>query len=253
MNKKIIKSAAVALLLAVTGFSQTNEEQYAKALKFRTAFNYKEALPLYQALLKSDSSNVNYLTGTSYCLTKYAYYYLPEADKMNYYKQAGYLAQKAIKASEASADGHYVYALALGRIYENASSKVKIANAKLIKSEVDRSIALNPKNAGAYHILGRWHRTVAGFNGFEKAMINAFFGGVPEGGSYDDAVKSFTTAIGLEPKFILHQYELAETYHEMGKDVEARIWANSALKITPTCEDDNKAKNETETLLKKLK
>ncbi len=253
MKTKTIKSVAVALLIAITGMAQTSEDQYAKALKFKTAYNYKEALPLYQALLKGDSSNVNYLTGTSYCITKFAFYYLPEADKMKSYKTAEYLALKAIKINEASADAHYVYALVLGRINENASSKVKIANAKLIKSQLDRTIALNPKIAGAYHILGRWHRTIAGFNSLEKVMINSFFGGVPEGGSYDDAIKSFTTAIGLEPKFMLHQYELAETYHEMGKDVEAKIWAQSALKITPACEDDIKAKNDTEALLKKLK
>ena len=75
------------------------------------------------------------------------------------------------------------------------------------------SISLNPKLAGAYHILGRWHRAIAGFNVIEKAMINSFFGGVPPGGSYEDALKSFMTAIGIEPKYMNHQYELAQTYY----------------------------------------
>ena len=252
MKRKAIRITALLAAITITCFAQTNDEQYSKALKFKTAYNYKEAFPLFQALLKTDSANVNYLTGASYCYTKYAFYYLPEAAKMNYYKTAGYLAQKAIKTNETNADAHYVYALALARIYENASSKVKIANSKNIKTQCDRSIALNPKLAGPFHILGRWHRTIAGFNSMEKIMINSFLGGVPEGGSYTDAVKSFMTAIALEPKFMLHQFELAQTYHEMGKEVEAKLWLKKALEITPACEDDVKAKKESEALLKKI-
>ena len=252
MKIKAIVITGIVLLFSICEYAQSNDEQYAKALKFKNAYNYKEALPLYQALLKADSNNVNYLHGASYCYTKYSYYYLPEAEKLKYYNTAGYLARKAIKVNETSGDAHCAYAMALGRIYENASSKVKIANSKVIKAEVDRAIQLNPRLAGAYHILGRWHRTIAGFNAFEKAMINAFFGGVPPGGTYEDALKSFMTAISIEPKFMLHQYELAETYHEMGKDIEAKLWLQKALEINPACIDDEKAKKDGEALLKKL-
>lgn len=250
--KKII--ASVLLSAACIGaFAQSsNDELYSKAFKLKSEYKYKEAFPLFQTLMKSDSNNVNYLQYGSYCYSKYGYYYAPEAEKMKYYKSAEYLAKKAIKINEASADAHYVYAMALGRINENASSKQKIANAKLIKAEVDRAIALNPKLAGAYHILGRWNRTVAGFNAIEKAMINSFFGGVPPGGSYSDAIKAFMTAIAIEPRYMNHQYELAETYYEMGKSVEAKLWAQKALEITPTNEDDIKAKKDCEALLKKL-
>lgn len=246
----------ITALFIITCFGaiaqNNNDELYSKAFKLKSEYKYKEAFPLFQALMKSDSNNVNYLQYGSYCYSKYGYYYAPEAEKMKYYKSAEYLAKKAIKISETSADAHYVYAMALGRINENASSKQKIANAKLIKAQVDRAIALNPKLAGAYHILGRWNRTVAGFSAIEKAMINSFFGGVPPGGSYEDAIKAFMTAIAIEPRYMNHQYELAETYYEMGKPVEAKLWAQKALEITPTNEDDIKAKKDCEALLKKL-
>ncbi len=249
--KKLITIIFVAFTSLLV-IAQTSEEQYAKALKLKVEFKYKEAFPLFQSLVKADSNNVNYLQFASYCYSKYGYYYAPEAEKMKYYKSAEYLAKKAIKGNEASADAHYALAMALGRINENASSKQKIANAKIIRAQVDRAIALNPKLAGAYHILGRWHRTIAGFSAIEKAMINSFFGGVPQGGSYEDAIKSFMTAISLEPKYMNHQYELAQTYYEMGKMVEAKLWAKKALEITPSNEDDIKAKKDCEALLKKL-
>jgi len=250
--KKITGIAVVLLSCFTLSITAQNDELYNKAYKLKVEYKYKEAFPLFQTLLKADSNNVNYLQYGSYCYSKYGFYYAPEAEKMKYYKSAEWLALKAIKKNEASADAHYAYAMALGRINENASSKQKIANAKLIKAQVDRSIALNPKLAGSYHILGRWHRTIAGFNAIEKAMINSFFGGVPPGGSYEDAIKAFMTAIALEPKYMNHQYELAQTYYEMGKTVEAKLWAQKALEITPTNEDDIKAKKDCEALLKKL-
>ncbi len=233
-------------------FAQTNEEQYAKAIKLKSEYKFKEAFPIFQALVKSDSNNYNYLQYDSYCYTKYGFYYAPESEKMKYYKTAEYLAKKAIKANDNSAEAHYVYAMALGRMNENASSKQKLANSKLIKAQVDRTIVLNPKIAGAYHILGRWHRTIAGFSGIEKAIINSFLGGVPQGGTYNDAIKAFMTAISIEPKYMNHQYELAETYYEMDKKVEAKLWAQKALTIIPSNEDDIKAKKDCEVLLKKL-
>lgn len=250
--KKLI-TLSFLILAGMATIAQSNDEQYAKALKLKTELKYKEAFPMFQALLKSDSNNVNYLQFASYCYSKYGYYYVTvEAEKMKHYKSAEYLAKKAIKINEASADAHYAYAMALGRINENASSKQKIANAKLIKAQADRAIALNPKLAGAHHILGRWHRTIANFSAIEKAMINSFFGGVPPGGSHEDAIKAFMTAIGLEPKYMNHQYELAQTYYDMGKNVEAKLWAKKALEITPSNDDDIKAKKDCEALLKKL-
>lgn len=241
-------------IIANCAFAQSNDELYAKAYKLKTEYKYKEAFPMFQTLVKSDSSNVNYLQFASYCYSKYGFYYVTgEAEKIKYYKTAEMLAKKAIKINETSADAHYVYAMALGRINENASSKQKIANAKLIKGQVDRAIALNPKLAGAYHILGRWHRTVAGFSAIEKAMINSFYGGVPPGGSYDDAVKAFMAAVAIEPKYMSHQFELAQTFADMDKDVEAKLWAEKALTITPSNDDDIKAKKDLEELLKKLK
>lgn len=252
MMAKTVKPVLLLLFSSYILAAQTAEQQYAVALKFKSEYNYKEAFPLFQKLLKTDSTQLTYLYNGSYLYTKYGFFFAPEAEKLSYYNTAAYLAKKAIQKNNNSADAHYVYAMALGRLNENASSKQKIANAKLIKSEVDKAIALNSKLAGAYHILGRWHRTIAGFNMIEKAMINSFFGGVPPGGSYEDAVKAFVTAVTLEPRAMMHQYELAETYHEMGKDIEAKVWVKKALELPVLVEDDKKARKDCEALLKKL-
>ncbi len=243
-----------ALMILVTGAgAQTKEELYAQGMKHKAEFNYKEGLAVFQKLVQLDSSNAEYLANASYFYSRYGRQQATEAEQMKYYKTGVQLARKAIKADEKNAEGHYAHALALGRINENAGSKQKIANAKMIKLEAERAIQLNSKHAGAYHILGRWHRTVASFSAIERTMINAFFGGVPPGGTFADAVANFQKAIVLEPKYMLHQFELAQTYYDMGKKTEARLWAQKALECPLRTEDDKKTKIDCEELIKKAK
>jgi tetratricopeptide (TPR) repeat protein len=242
------------IILSLQQFEcQNTKDVYDKALALKAEFKYKEALPYFQALMKVDSNNIDFLSHGSQVYTRFGYLYMKtETEKQNYFQRGEYLAKKAISKDEKNAEAHYAYALALGRINENASSKQKIANAKLIRKEVDRAIELNPKQAGAYHILGRWHATIAGFNAVEKAMINTFFGGVPPGGSYDDAIKCFQTAISLEPKNMIHQYELANTYYAMGNKANAKTWLDKAMALPVISDDDKIVAEKCKDLKKKL-
>ncbi|HXC04333.1 MAG TPA: hypothetical protein VNZ86_06235 [Bacteroidia bacterium] len=251
--KTLILFCLAFTLSATTLSAQASVAIYEKALAFKNEFKYKEAMPYFQALLKVDSNNINYLAHGSQIYTRFGYLYMTsESEKQNYFHIAEYLAKKAIAKDEKDAEAHYAYALALGRINENASTKQKISNAKLIKKEADRSIELNPKQAGAYHILGRWHATIAGFNAIEKGMINAFFGGVPPGGSYPDAIKAFQSAIALEPKNMIHQYEIANTYNSMGNKADAKAWLDKAMALPVVSDDDKITSDKCKALKKKL-
>ncbi len=240
-------------LITAGAFAQTPAETFDKAMTLKSESKYKDALPYFQALLKTDSNNVNYLGTGSQVYTRYGYLYMgTDAEKQKYFHIGQYLAIKGIGLDDKNAEAHYAYALALGRINENASSKQKIANAKLIKKEVDRSIELNPKQAGAYHILGRWNATIAGFNAFEKVMVNSFFGGVPPGGSYENAIKAFQTAISLEPKNMIHQMEIATTYYNMGNKIYAKVWLDKAMALPVITDDDKITIQKCKDLRKKL-
>ncbi|TND09374.1 MAG: hypothetical protein FD123_1336 [Bacteroidetes bacterium] len=251
--KNLLLSTCCAIL-SVTAIAQpsVNELQYQRALKLKQERKDSDAFPIFQSLLKGDSSNVNYLQYTSYLYSRMGFRQPTEEAKQRYYKIAEYLAKKAIAADEKSAEAHYAYALALGRINENASSKQKIANAKLIKKEADRTIELNPKHGGAYHILGRWHRTIAGFSTIEKGMINSFYGGVPPGASYEKAVECFAKAVEMEGDYMLHKYELAFTYNEMGKEAYAKVWVQKAMQLPQLNNDDKETYKKCQDLLKDL-
>lgn len=250
--KRTLLSLLLLLPALLHAQKTVNEILLEKAIKLKVERKDEDAFPIFQQLLRSDSTNVEYLEYTSYCYSRMGHRQATEEMQMRYYHIAEYLAKKAIARDNNSAEAHFSYVLALGRLNENASSKQKVANAKLIKTEADRVIALNPKHAGAWHVLGRWNREIAGFNTVEKAMINSFFGGVPPGATYERAVECFKTAISLEGDYMLHKYELAMTYHKMDKDADAKKMVQEAMKLPQKNADDKDTYKKCEELLKDL-
>lgn len=247
----------ISLTISVALYAQDNskeEQLFRYAQKLQQEEKLNDALTIYKNLLKNDSSNIEYLWRTSFIYSKLGIEQPTEPARQQWYQTAAYLAKRAVTQFPQNAHAHYVYAMALGRISENASSKVKIDNARQIKTEAETAIKLNPKLAGPYHIMGRWHRVVAGFSGFERAMIKAIFGGIP-GGSYDDAIRNFEKAIMLEPTNAIHHYELAVSYLERdgANDKEqAKHWLQKALLIKVVSTEDATNKTKCEALLKKI-
>lgn len=253
--KNIFKLSLALFFLGSSSllFGQTEKELFDLGLKYRKQINNKKMLVTFKKLVDMDSSNVDYLSNLSFAYSKVGANLEDSKLQLKYYKKAISIAKKAKGLNNDHALAHYSYALALARENENAKSKVKIANAKEIKIECEKSIKLDPEQAGAYHIMGRWHRTLASFSSFEKAMVNTFYGGTPEGGSYKDALEMFQKAIKIEPWYMLHTYELAVTYHEMGKDDYAIEFLEKAMKLPQKYEDAVKCYKDCEKLLAKLK
>lgn len=234
---------------------EKNEIQsFKQAEKLQQEKKWSEALVILKELLKDDSSNVEYLWRTSFIYSKIGVDQKTENLKQQWYKTASYLGKRAITQHPQNANAHYAYAVALGRMTEYASSKTKIDNAKLIKSEAELTIKLDPKNAGAYHILGRWHREIANFNIFERTMIKAIFGALP-GGTYEESIKYFERAILLEPLNAIHYYELAQSYlaRDEENDIQnAKNWLLKATQIQVRNADDKNNKSKCEKLLKEI-
>ncbi len=244
----IIAFSVTAALQAQT----VNEQLYARGVEMLKVRNDAQAFPIFQLLLKSDSANVNYVQYTAYLYSRIGYQQVGVASQTRYYRIGEYLAKKAIGLDEKSPDAHFAYALALGRLTENASSKEKLGYAKLIKREAERVVELNPKHAGAWHVLGRWHRELANIGTFEKAMINTFFGGMPPGASYDKAIECFNKCISIENDCILHHYELANTYYQMGDKQKCRTHLTNAMRLNTGTVIDKDTFEKCETLQKSL-
>lgn len=228
---------------------------FKRAVSLQTAGKWSEALPIFKSLLKKDSNSVELLWRTSYLYSQLGSKQAEEKQKQSWYRTAEYLGKKAVTSAPKHANAHYAYALALGRINENASSRTKIDNAKTIKTEAELALRYDSTLAGPHHILGRWHRIVAGFNFFERTMIQTMFGGMP-GGTYEQAIFHFKKSISLEPNAGIHYYELASTYEERNKSgdtSQAVDWLKRAMKLPLVSETDREHRKLCEKLLAELK
>lgn len=231
------------------------DEEYKRAVALQTSGKWADALPLFKSMLRKDSNSVELLWRTSYLYSQLGSKQHDENQKQSWYRTSEYLGRKAIALQPKHANAHYAYALALGRMNENASSRTKIDYAKSIKTEAELALKYDSTLAGPHHILGRWHRVVAGFNFFERTMIQTVFGGMP-GGTYEQAIWHFKKAIFLEPNVGIHYYELASTFKERDDsgDINLAIdWLKRALKLPLATDTDREHRKLCEKLLSELK
>jgi tetratricopeptide (TPR) repeat protein len=145
----------------------------------------------------------------------------PERDSL--YAQAEHYARRAVAADPAGADGHFALAAAVGRASLTMGKKARIRRAAVIRSEALRTLALNPRHDGAYHILGRWNAEIMRTSGLSRFFAKNFLGaGVFNQASWANATYNMEKAVQLDPGRIYHHLELAEIYADRKRLADAR-------------------------------
>jgi tetratricopeptide (TPR) repeat protein len=145
----------------------------------------------------------------------------PERDSL--YARAERLARRAVAADSLGADGHFALAAAVGRASLTMGKKERIRRARVIRDEAERTIAIDPRHDGAYHILGRWNAEIMRLSGlsrfFAKTMLGA---GIFSQASWDGAISNMERAVALDPGRLYHRLELAEIYVDRKRYDDAR-------------------------------
>jgi tetratricopeptide (TPR) repeat protein len=183
------------------------------------------ALQHFQAALDQDSSNYEANWRASLALLTLGEQLpggakRPERDSL--YAMAGRYARRAIAADPAGADGHFALAASLGRASLTMGQKARIRSARIIRSEALRTLALNPRHDGAYHILGRWNAEIMRISGLSRFFAKNFLGaGVFNQASWAKAIYNMEKAVELDPGRIYHHLELAEIYAERKRMADA--------------------------------
>jgi tetratricopeptide (TPR) repeat protein len=145
----------------------------------------------------------------------------PERDSL--YRQAERDAGRAVKTNPAGADGHFALAASIGRASLTMGKKARIKRAAIVRNEALRTIALNPRHDGAYHILGRWNAEIMRISGFGRFFAKSFLGaGIFNQASWGKAIYNMEKAVQLDPERIYHHLELAEIYAERKRVADAR-------------------------------
>lgn len=230
----MLKSAlgnAMLCLAAVTASlgAQQAADHVALGVAANEAHDLKTALQHFQAALDQDTSN--YEANWRGALTLLtlgeqipAAGKSPERDSL--YAQAEHYASRAVASDPAGADGHFALAASVGRVSLTLGQRERIRRAAIIRSEALRTIALNPRHDGAYHILGRWNAEIMRISGLGRFFAKNFLGaGIFKQASWAKAIYNMEKAVQLDPGRIYHHLELAEIYADRKRlaDVDTQL------------------------------
>ncbi len=238
------------LFLTQTISAQSVDQLLIQGRSLRAEYKEAEALKKFNAVLVTQPNNLEALHNASYLTGTVGNRLKDDNAKKVEFAKAQKTAEKAMKIDNNSAEAHYSYLISLGLMSEVAGSpRERLENARIIKSKADLVVKLDPKHAGAQHVLGRWHHGISDLNFFEVAATELLFGGVPEGATFEKSQKHLRKAMALRPNYILYHKDLAVTLEELDKDDEAIALLQKAIKLPAKTPDDPRYLKECRELL----
>lgn len=211
--------------------------------------NEKSALQFYKKAIKADNKNDDAYAGASLMYSRIGNRQSGKETKKSYFKAAKVHALVAVKQNPKSSFNNYTVAVAMGRMALISGSKEKVAASRDIKKYAEKATRLNPKNAPAWNVLGKWHYAVSNLNFAEKAAANMIFGGLPKG-DIQTAIKYFEKSRSIDPSYVLNYLDLAKSYAQVGNNTKKLSMIAKGLKLPNKTKDDASFKKELQKLRK---
>ena len=246
---------AVLCALLTTSLASFGADDYATLMKRGDALDAKwktkEALAVYLEAEKLQSNDAELLHRIAKQYGESMLDVSSKAEKKTLGEKSLEYSKRAVAADPKNATAQLALAVSYGRVATYMDNKTKIAYSKLVKERVDKSIALNPKNDLAWHVLGAWQYELANLNTVLRAVAGIVYGTLPSA-SNEDAVKAFKKALELNPRRVANYVELGRTYLAMGNKTEAKAALEKGLSLPDQQRDDPDMKQRAREALKKV-
>jgi tetratricopeptide (TPR) repeat protein len=228
------------------------DELIAKGNVYYEKLDAQEALKYYLPAEKLEPENVRLLVRIS---REYRHL-MSDASKTEEKLRLGGIAvdyaKRAASLGPNDPEAQLAVAISYGKLQPLASTKEKVETARIIKSEADKAIRLDPRSELAWHVLGRWNMGYAEVTGVKRALAELVYGKLPAT-TYADAAKCFEKAIELKPDRLIHYIELGLVYSRMGRTADARRVITKGLAMKETEKDDPETKQRGRETLAKLR
>lgn len=210
---RVIGALATTLCLAAPLAAQDVAAHLQQGEAARCRRNAEEALAHFRAALAIDSLSYDANWRAAQALVDIGKQ-LPNAQharRDSLYDEGLALAQRAVRVNSRGADGHFMVAVATGRVALTKGARDRVRYASVIREEALRALELDPRHGGAMHVLGRWNAEIMRLPGITKMFAKAFLGAsIFNQASWANAESYFDQAIGVEPNNLYHHLDLAE-------------------------------------------
>jgi len=160
-------------------------------------------------------------------------------------------AEKALKLDDTSSDAHKWYAITIGTRSEFFSLNERIQSGFTFKQHVDKAVALNPKDAACYHLLGRFCLEVSQLSWFERKVAATLFSNPPTA-TAKEALENFLEAEKIKP-FKENRLFIAKCYISAGELKKAAKWLEAASQMPIHSSGDKAAQQEITPLFAKYR
>jgi len=136
----------------------------------------------------------------------------------------------------------------LSALSSHMGTDESIKAASTIRDAWLRALELNPRDASASHLLGRWHMKMASLSWIEVLAARALYS-TPPAGTHQEALDRFLAAEEADPGFwMANRVQLAAAMAKVGRGKEGEAWARRAAAMPVLTEDDAESKKELEAL-----
>lgn len=250
-----IRSLAVATALLLTcqaGRAESASELIAKGDIADASYKADEALKSYLPAEKLEPKNVSILVR----IARQYRHLMADAKPVNQKLMLGGLAlaygQKAAALAPNDSEAQLSPAITYGKMMPYMEKREQVEATPKIKAAADRAIKLNPRNDSAWHVLGRWHQSLANVSGVRRAVGEMLYGKLPVG-TNAQSIACYEKAIAINPRRLRHYIGEGITYAQMGDKANAQRLLQKGLAMAETEKDDAEMKARAREELAKLR
>lgn len=247
MRTVLLAAVVCAAVSSIHAAAEWIEQGDALDRKFRSA----EALAAYQRALEERPNDADLLRKIS---KQYVEMVLdgPSRREQARLAQLGYdNALAAQKLAPRDPAVRITVAIAAGRLafYSEPSKRLELS--RVVRSEANEAVRLNPRYALGWHVLGRWHYEIANLNPVLRVLAQTIYGRMPSG-TNDEAIRHLSKAAELEPGNALFHAELGRAYLAAGRKEEAKRELEKSLTLPRRNRDDAGAQDRAKMALRGL-
>jgi tetratricopeptide (TPR) repeat protein len=235
-------SAAVVLTIALLpagAAAQSAAEHIALGDRDHAAMNAQGALQHYETAITADPKSYEALWKAAREAVDVGEFNASAEERDRLYSMAELYARRAVEANPSDAEGHFHLARALGRKALSLGVRDRVKYAGDVRTHALEALKLDPKHAGAAHVMGMWNYNVMKLSGISRFMAKTFLGGkVFDSANWDDAQRYMEQSVANEPNRLVHRLDLARVYAARGDRDRARAQYEATIRGTATDYND---------------
>jgi tetratricopeptide (TPR) repeat protein len=236
LPRRLLATAAILVLGTLPGRAVAQDADHvALGDREHAAMNAPAALQHYEAAIKAEPKNYEALWKATREAVDVGEFNPNAAERDRLYSLAELYARRAVDANPGDAEGHFHLARALGRKALSLGKRDQVKYAGDVRTHALEALKLDPKSAGAQHIMGMWNYNVMKLSGVTRFMAKTFLGGkVFDSANWDDAQRYMEESVANEPNRLVHHLDLARVYVARGMKDKARVQYEATVNGTPT-------------------